>query len=103
MKVRMVRRFWEVDLARGVAMVMVILYHLVYDLDNFVGYGVDSTGGFWAAFADTSAFLFVFLVGLSLSISRARALTTAPRRSAGGTTRRTHQSAPVRSPSSSSG
>lgn len=61
------------DAVRGVAIVMVVLYHLVFDLDNFGGYPIESTDGFWAIFADTSAFLFVFLVGLSLAISRARA------------------------------
>ena len=65
-------RFWEVDAARGVAIVMVVLYHLVYDLDYLAGYGVRSTSGFWAAFADASAFTFVFLAGLSLSISFSR-------------------------------
>lgn len=66
-------RFWDVDLARGVAIVMVVLYHLIYDLDNFGGYGIESTSGFWGVFADVSAFMFVFLVGLSLSISYERA------------------------------
>lgn len=64
------------DIVRGVAIVMVVLYHLVYDLDNLAGYGIESTSGFWAIFADTSAFLFVFLAGLSLSISYSRAGTT---------------------------
>ena len=49
-------------------MVMVALYHLVYDLDFFGGYPVESASGFWAVFADTSAFAFVFLVGLSLTL-----------------------------------
>ena len=65
-------RFWDVDLVRGVAMVMVALYHLIYDLDNLAGYGIESTSGFWGAFADVSAFMFVFLAGLSLTLSRAR-------------------------------
>jgi uncharacterized membrane protein len=66
-------RFWDVDAVRGIAILMVVLYHLIYDLDNFAGYPIGSTSGFWAVFADTSAFLFVFLAGLSLSISYARA------------------------------
>lgn len=68
----MVGRFWELDAARGVAIVMVVLYHLVYDLDNFAGFGLESTSGFWFVFADASAFAFVFLVGLSLAISFSR-------------------------------
>jgi uncharacterized membrane protein len=71
-------RFWDVDAVRGIAIAMVVLYHLVYDLDNFAGYPIGSTSGFWAVFADTSAFLFVFLAGLSLSISYARADAASP-------------------------
>lgn len=63
------QRFWDVDLVRGVAMIMVALYHLIYDLDNLAGYGIESTSGFWGVFADTSAFMFVFLVGLSVTLS----------------------------------
>lgn len=65
-------RFWEVDAARGVAILMMVLYHLVYDLDTFGGYGIESTSGFWGYFADLTAFSFVFLVGVSLAISYAR-------------------------------
>jgi uncharacterized membrane protein len=71
-------RFWDVDVVRGIAIVMVVLYHLVYDLDNFAGYPIASTSGFWAVFADTSASMFVFLAGLSLSISYARADAKSP-------------------------
>ena len=54
-------------------MVAVVLYHLVYDLDVLGGYPIASTSGFWGAFADASAFAFVFLAGLSRSLSFARA------------------------------
>lgn len=70
-------RFWEVDLVRGVAIIMVAVYHLIYDLDNLGGYGVESTSGFWDIFADVSAFMFVFLVGLSLTLSYDRVESTA--------------------------
>ncbi len=68
-----VPRYREVDVARGLAMVAVVVYHLVYDLDVLGGYPVESTSGLWGAFADASAFAFVFLAGLSLSLSSARA------------------------------
>ncbi|QIN78380.1 DUF1624 domain-containing protein [Rubrobacter marinus] len=61
------------DFARGLAMVAVIFYHLVYDLDVLGGFPIESTSGFWGTFADASAFAFVFLAGLSLSLSSARA------------------------------
>jgi uncharacterized membrane protein len=65
-------RFWEVDAARGVAILMMVVYHLSYDLDTFGGYPIDSTAGAWAWFADATASLFLFLVGVSLDISHAR-------------------------------
>jgi len=61
-----------VDAARGVAIVMMVVYHLTYDLDAFGGYAVEATSGFWARFADATASLFLFLVGVSLAISHAR-------------------------------
>ncbi|HWS80446.1 MAG TPA: heparan-alpha-glucosaminide N-acetyltransferase [Rubrobacter sp.] len=65
-------RFWEVDAARGVAIIMMIVYHTTYDLDTLGGYDVQSTTGYWALFADLTAGLFLLLVGVSLAISRAR-------------------------------
>jgi len=67
------QRFWEVDAARGVAIVMMVVYHLTYDLDAFGGYGIESTSGFLAWFADATASAFLLLVGVSLAISYSRA------------------------------
>ena len=67
------QRFWEVDATRGVAIVMMVVYHLTYDLDTFGGYGIESTSGFWAWFADATASAFLVLVGISLAISYSRA------------------------------
>jgi uncharacterized membrane protein len=69
-------RFWEVDAARGVAIIMMIVYHSTYDLDSLGGYDIQSTSGYWALFADLTAGLFLFLVGISLAISRARTTLT---------------------------
>jgi uncharacterized membrane protein len=71
-------RFWEVDAARGVALLMMVVYHLAYDLDTFGGYPLESTSGFWAWFADATASAFLFLVGVSLAISHARSSASHP-------------------------
>ena len=60
------------DAARGVAILMMVVYHFVFDLYAFGGYDVDAVGGFWARFADATASLFLFLVGVSLAISSGR-------------------------------
>jgi uncharacterized membrane protein len=51
---------------------MMVIYHLTYDLETFGGYGIESTSGFWAWFADATASAFLFLVGISLAISYSR-------------------------------
>jgi uncharacterized membrane protein len=53
-----------------------IVYHSTYDLDTLGGYDIQSTTGQWALFADVTAGLFVFLVGVSLAISQARTTLT---------------------------
>jgi uncharacterized membrane protein len=68
-----------VDAARGVAIIMMVVYHTTYDLDTLGGYDIQSTAGFWALFADATAGLFLFLVGVSLAISRARSGLTGRR------------------------
>jgi len=68
-------RFWEVDSLRGVAIVMMVIYHLLWDLWAF---GVMSDivlyAGFWKYFQRTCASLFLVLVGVSLTLSYNRAL-----------------------------
>lgn len=69
-------RFWEIDAARGIAIGMMVLYHLVYDLDYVGGFDLNATTGAWRLFATTTAFLFVFLVGVSLAVSYDRSRPT---------------------------
>ena len=59
---------------------MMVVYHLMYDLDYFGGYPIESTSGFWARFADATAGTFLFLVGVSLAISYSRASAGGPGR-----------------------
>lgn len=66
------RRFLEIDLLRGVAILMMILYHILFDLWFFGIASVDVLSGFWRYFALTTATLFIALSGLSLPISYER-------------------------------
>src|ERR687898_3183177 len=56
-----VARFWEVDAARGVAIIMMVVYHTTYDLDALGGFDIRSTSGSWDFFADLTAGVFPFL------------------------------------------
>ena len=65
-------RHWEIDALRGVAVVMMIVYHLVFDLTLFGLYQTDVYGGWWKGLARVTATLFILLAGVSLALSRAR-------------------------------
>jgi uncharacterized membrane protein len=61
-------RFWEVDVARGVAVVMMVIYHLLFDLYFFEITDAIFTVPFWFYFQRATAGTFLLLVGVSLAI-----------------------------------
>lgn len=65
-------RFWEIDAMRGVAIVMMVIYHFVYDLDYFDVTDVVYTDPFWFYFQRVTATIFIALVGISLAINNAK-------------------------------
>ncbi|MBT8507775.1 hypothetical protein AZH53_05005 [Methanomicrobiaceae archaeon CYW5] len=67
-------RYPEIDTARGIAILMMVTFHLLFDLNYFGVMDIEVSSGFWRIFAIICASLFVFLVGLSLSISKDRAI-----------------------------
>ena len=66
-------RFWEVDFLRGLALIMMVLYHLIYNFHYFAQYNIKVYSGFWLYFARTTATIFIFLVGVSLTLSFSKA------------------------------
>jgi len=66
-------RYPEIDLLRGIALLMMILFHTLFDLAFFRIAPVDVSDGFWRYFAYATASLFLLIVGVSLSVSHARA------------------------------
>ncbi|MCC7551089.1 MAG: DUF1624 domain-containing protein [Methanobacterium sp.] len=67
------KRFWEIDVLRGLAILMMVTYHLIFDLNYFGAYYLNISWGFLWFFARTTAFIFLFLVGVSLTLSHSRA------------------------------
>jgi len=65
-------RFWEIDSLRGIAIMMMIVFHFLFDLAYFGGYSFNVSSGFWLYFARATAAIFIFLVGVSLTISFSR-------------------------------
>lgn len=67
------RRIEAVDLARGIALLAMVVYHFTWDLE-FFGYarqGLTAEGG-WRLFARCIASSFLFLVGVSLVLAHGR-------------------------------
>lgn len=62
-------RFWEIDLLRGFAVVIMIIGHLLYDLAIFGGHPIDIYSLWWKIGASFTAGLFLLLVGVSLTLS----------------------------------
>lgn len=65
-------RFPEIDTARGIALLMMIVFHTVFDLSFFNISPVNVASGFWHWFAVVTASIFLGIVGISLVISHAR-------------------------------
>ena len=65
------KRFWEIDTARGIAIILMIIFHIFRDLKYFSVFSFESIG-FWWLFPRIIASMFIFLVGISLYISYSR-------------------------------
>lgn len=65
-------RLWEIDAVRGIAILMMIVFHTVFDISFFLIAPVNVATGFWRYFALATASLFLLVVGISLVISHAR-------------------------------
>ncbi len=65
-------RFWEVDFVGGIALLMMITYHLIFNPYYFGDYGIDANSGLWLVLGRSTAILFITIAGISLSLSYAR-------------------------------
>lgn len=63
-------RIWEIDLLRVIAITLMIIFHIVYDLNEFVGMKVDYESIPWFLVGKTSALMFMFVAGISSVLSK---------------------------------
>lgn len=67
------QRYWEIDLARTVAILMMVAYHAVYDIDlRAPGAGPDPFRGAWGALPEATGTSFLLVAGVSLAVADAR-------------------------------
>jgi len=70
-------RFWEIDLLRTVAIAMMITFHTLYLLNYFDIHNTGVPGipyGFWWWFPRVTGGTFIFLAGVSLTITHSRSI-----------------------------
>ena len=62
-------RLWEVDFLRGIAVIMMIIFHYFWSMEHFGVYNIGIKTGLWSTLALLTAGIFIFLVGISLTLS----------------------------------
>lgn len=71
-------RFWEIDCLRGLAVILMLAYHFLYDLDFFGLADIELRSGTFYYMGRGAAFLFILISGTALAISRSRDLESRP-------------------------
>lgn len=61
-------RLWEVDMVRGIGIVLMIFYHFIFDLAYFGAYSGEMYSDPWQAFARGIGTIFIVVMGISLTL-----------------------------------
>jgi len=64
------KRIWELDFFRGIALIMMIYFHVIFDMKEFFNYPVNYSSGINYYIGKASAILFMLISGISCSLSR---------------------------------
>jgi len=63
-------RIWEIDFFRCIALLLMVYFHLIFDLKDIYGYNIDYTKGFNAFTGRAAGTLFILISGISCTFSR---------------------------------
>lgn len=69
-------RFWEIDTIRGIAIILMISFHFIYDLNYFHYISINLYTGFLLIYVYFVATIFLILVGISLTLSYSKVQNT---------------------------
>ncbi|SFG12752.1 Uncharacterized membrane protein [Desulfotomaculum arcticum] len=64
------QRLWEIDAIRGTALLLMIAYHLLYDLKEFYNVNIAYNQGLYFIIGKTAAILFILIAGVSSTFSK---------------------------------
>lgn len=62
-------RIWEIDFVRGLAIILMVIFHTVVDLTDFFGYDLAYLSGPWYYVGKLSAVLFIIVAGISATLN----------------------------------
>jgi len=60
----------EIDFVRGIAIILMVLFHLIVDLKDIYAYNLEYLQGFWYLEGKLSAILFIIICGVSSTLGR---------------------------------
>ncbi|MGB9840143.1 heparan-alpha-glucosaminide N-acetyltransferase [Thermovenabulum sp.] len=63
-------RIDEIDFLRGLAVILMVIFHIIFDLNYYLGIPVSYSRGFWYYEGKLSALMFIFLAGISVNFSK---------------------------------
>ncbi|MFH1229831.1 MAG: heparan-alpha-glucosaminide N-acetyltransferase [Candidatus Aenigmatarchaeota archaeon] len=66
------KRFWEIDFSRGVAIVLMIIFNYSFALKYLGVYTVDAGFAYWYAFPRIIASMFILISGISLTLMQSK-------------------------------
>ena len=72
------KRLYEIDILRGIAIVMMAVFHFMWSLNYLGVVQADLLHGFWEVFQTMTGSLFILLVGIGLSLSYSRTMRKDP-------------------------
>lgn len=64
------KRIVEIDFFRGIAILLMMIFHTVFNLSYFFGMDIEFTRGFWYYEGKLSALMFIFIAGISSNFSK---------------------------------